>query len=185
MGNNINKKIILGAVLLAVLLFLLVWQWPNFSKLITPKNILKPSVTILACPVAQDICSKATKESMGLGWKLATESSILAAFDGTLKAQSTFGGKNPPKVYTLTNPTNTYQAGYVFITERPFTPIEQEILTKGKEVKKGDVIAKTPGIALDEMGYKNLNIIFYIVDINKKGRIDNLSPQSFGNLILP
>lgn len=185
MGNNLNKKIILGAVLLAVSLPLFVWQWPNLSKLTTPKDILKPSVTTLACPVAPDICSKATKQDMGLGWKLATGSSILAAFDGTLNAQNTFGGKNPPKVYILTNSTNTYQAGYVFITEKPFTQEEQESLTKGKKVKKGDVIAKTPGITLDDMGYKNLNIIFYIVDIKKKERIDNLSPKSFGNLILP
>lgn len=159
--------LLLAVLILPILIAIVISQKPS------------PKQEKLACPLANNnLCSKATKQNMGLGWKLATGSSILAAFDGTLKAQDTFGGKNPPKVYMLTNQTNTYQAGYIFIDE-------QAPLIKEKKVKKGDEIAKLPGITLDEMGYRNFNIIFYIVDIKKKERIGNLTPQSFGNLVLP
>ncbi len=51
-------------------------------------------------------------------------------------------------------------------------------------VKQGEVLATVPGTTLEEIGYKDLNFQFYIIDLKKRARIDNLSPQSFGSLNL-
>lgn len=191
-----NRKLALAAMLLIIIVPLVAWQWPNISKFLTQRRLQTGLLaTKVDCPLKADLCSKAQvlevigtnnqKQNFGLAWKLPEKTEILAAFDGTVTVQSSFGGKHPPKTYLLTNTANTYQAAYLFVPQRPFTGAEEEVFAKGKPVKQGEVLATVPGTTLDEMGYKDQNFQFYIVDLKRKARIDNLTPQNLGSLVLP
>ncbi len=160
---------------------------PHKSLSTAQTTVPKEPVTI-GCPVEENFCKNAqilyfphTKAYQGLGWNLPKGSPIKAVFDGKLSKDDISGPRGYFRAVLLRSNDGKYEARYIFIpNNQTISGEELKKFQAGVSVRKGDVLDQVSDKYLQNFGFPNISLQFYIVEKMKNVSL-NLKPGDLNN----